>query len=715
MRTRTLLVALLALAALVVTGWVLTNFGERAASAVPAGHVEPFRAPATTRTLDSSGPESTAMEPPAPRASERTALSNGLGDLEVRVVQRAGGRPLADVPLRLQGAEPNSIRESSSDADGRCRFVDLQPGDYTLEPTADGDRDYAADPTPVAIAADTAQAIVLPVEPRWFLAGTVVAPGSARPVAGVGLAARDPQGSISRLATSSADGRFHSRRSFPAGELSVCLSERETEGLMRTHGNGPDLLQVAVGREDVSHLTVELTWTGVLRGLVVGPRDAPIPDAELRVLTGDSIYLGNASLRFWSVYENMRDRGRSTRSDSQGRFAFDRLPDDRTLVVVASAPGFVSSRSADLSPPFLPDDPPVVLPLEQAGAVAGTVRDTDGQLLGEITVTALSAQADYQPDPTRTDEQGAFRLDGLTPGATEVTALAFDEGRMRYPLASGTVEVIAGQVARLDLRASADGIHVTGSAVDQEGERITADRARLHVRTRPLEPRPGEQAWGFDTPLEDDGTFDVTVARAVHYELTLLDDAAGTLWESVEVRAPARDVRVPFTVVPTGVLAIHALDAETGEPIQQGQISISWEHGSQGMNFLAGGGKTRVREGLYTVTVDARGYAPVTRSLDLRSGLQPQTTVELRLDHGHPVAGLVRDAEGLPVQGSTVVLLYGGQLQLENLVYSDVDGRFTIPTAPASGGSVCVVDAAYRLLATAEIGPGEVVLTIDAR
>jgi len=130
---------------------------------------------------------------------------------------------------------------------------------------------------------------------------------------------------------------------------------------------------------------------------------------------------------------------------------------------------------------------------------------------------------------------------------------------------------------------------------------------------------------------------------------------------------------------------------------------------------LAGTYSMSIREGQYTVTAGAKGYSPATQQLDLGGRLGPTTLVELRLERGHAVSGIVVDAAGQPVKGCTVVLRVGGMLQTENQVYSGADGRFTIEAAPLSGGSVCVIDESYHTLASAEIGPGDVVLTLEKR
>jgi hypothetical protein len=715
MRTRSVFLGLLALAVAGAVLLLLVLGGEKRGSSEPRAIAESHPATSSSETLENVHDGAATAGSREPSAAEHAAATDRACELPVLVEDRATGLPLQDVPLELRTSTPEGLHAGTSRADGRCRFADLEPGEYTLKSGSSADLEYAADPTPVTLTSGAHEEIVLRVERRWFLAGVVVEKSSESPIPGVSLMAQEHDGKRTRVGTSGEEGRFRSRNSYAAGTLSLSLSEHETQGLMRTSGPGPDLLQVDVGRGDLTHLRVELDWVGVLKGVVLDLRDHPIAGAELRVLSGDSIYLENASLRYWGLYEGMRSEGRVGRSDAQGRFGFARLPNDRTLVIVASASGFASGRSADLSPPFLASGEPVVLHLDAGGSIAGTVRDAQGEAMAEVQITALSANTHYQPDPTRTDAQGAYRLSGLKPGATEVAALAQEKGALPHAVAGGKVEVITGQEARLDLRVGADGVHLSGTAVDQDGQVLTGNRVHLSLRTIPIEPRPGETTWGFDTPLQDDGTFDVTVPREGSYRLALLSMMAGDPWEFQDVQAPAHDLRLRFTVAPTGELKVRALDAATGESIDQGDVSIAWDRGSLGGNFFGGGLSWTVREGVYTLTVDAKGYAPASREVDLRGKMQPRTLVEVRLDRGRPVSGIVRDAEGRPVKGCTIVLRFGGQLQLQNLVYSGVDGRFAIASAPTTGGSVCVIDESYKTLAVAEISAGDVALTIGVK
>ena len=207
--------------------------------------------------------------------------------------------------------------------------------------------------------------------------------------------------------------------------------------------------------------------------------------------------------------------------------------------------------------------------------------------------------------------------------------------------------------------------------------------------------------------------FNVTVAREVEYRLVLLGSTVGDRWESQTVQAPAQDLRLVFAMVPTSELTVRVLDALNDELIQRGNISISWDRGSIGGNFLGGEPSYQVRGGTYTVTVDAKGYAPSSQKLDLSGDLGPETLVEMRLDRGRSLRGRVVDATGSPAKGSTVVLRLGGMLQTKNLVYTGADGYFVIESAPLTGGSVCVIDKNYRTLAATEIGAGEVVLTLE--
>jgi len=248
-----------------------------------------------------------------------------------------------------------------------------------------------------------------------------------------------------------------------------------------------------------------------------------------------------------------------------------------------------------LSPPFIVGDDPVVLRLATGGSIVGQVLDAQEKPMPEVTIIALSADTDFQPDPTMTDELGTFLLAGLKPGDTEVTAKARGENGRRHLVASGEVSVVAGEEVELILHAGADGVHLSGTAVDQFGRPITRDRMRLMLRSTPLEPLPGEATWGADSPLEADGTFDVTVARQADYRLTLLSSTAGERWESQDVRAPAQDLHLTYSIVPTSELSVRVVDAESGELISRGHYSISWDRGSLGGNFSGGTHVTEIR------------------------------------------------------------------------------------------------------------------------
>ena len=714
-RYRLLLIGLAAVLLAAIVGVVLSRGdGELPVEAQgkTAQPAEPSESAGESEPLPAAKPAAALPAIPEADRNERTAVASGDCALSVLVLDQDGDAPLAGVPVQLSRGEPPAPVDGRSDANGRCRFDALRAGEYTLAPGADGDLDYHAEPFAIALVDGETRELVLRVERRWFLAGVVVEAASRAPVSGVGLMARSQSGKLSGLATSGDGGRFRSRKSFPAGGQTLFLSQGETEGLLRSRGDGPELLRVTVGTDDASNLIVELPWDGALRGVVSDLAGKPIQGAEVRVLGSDSIFLRSPGLRYWALYEGMGNSGRTARTDEQGRFQFGRLPDDRKLVLVAGAPGFVSGRSPDLAPPFLASDEPVELRLAKGGTIVGSVLDAEGEPMAEVTVSALSPDTDYQPDPTTSAEDGTYRLEGLKPGMTEVTAKVRGDQGLPHAVASGEALVVAGEEASLILRAGADGVHLSGVAVDQYGRVITRDRARLKLRATPLEPSPGERTWGHDTPLEADGSFHVTVAREGGYRLTLLQSVAGDRWESLEVQAPAQDLRLTCTLVLTSQLVVEVVDASSGAAIDQGNVAISWDRGTIGGNYRGGKHSTMICQGTYTLTVDAKGYAPASQELDLRGTLEPETKVEVRLDRGRQLSGVVLDAAGEAVHGSTVVLIVGGQLQLANLVYSDADGRFVIDSVPTSGASVCVIDESYRTLAKAEVGAGDVVLKL---
>lgn len=702
-----------ALAALLAVGTLLISLLSDADN--PGSGSRSVAASARAAAQDAPiAPDLDSVPPQSVEATTRVreVAQPALAQLLGTVLDGSTGQPLPAVPLVLTRAGGPAQR-TVSDAGGRFGFEAVEPGTCQLKPEADGDLDYQAEPLELELTADTTE-VELTVERAWFLRGIVVKRGSQLPAGGVHLVARIEEGGTSSLATTEPDGSFRSSIAFTATTLHVRLSQSATIGLLRTGQQLPDLAVVEVGGEDVTALVIELPWTGVLHGVVLDHLSRPIEGAVVRVLTADSIYLKTPSLRLWA----RNPSGRRSRNEGSlltgpgGRFRFEHLPVDQRLALIASASGFAVTRTEDLEPPFVADRPGVEIRLDRGGAIAGQVLADGDAPIENAMVTALRDGAEHQPDPSWTDEAGDFTIGHLEPGTYQVSAEQ-GKGMERRVVASGQAEVVAGEETTLVLRAGVDGARFSGVAVDQNGQIITADLCALKLRCRLDGASYEEEPWRPDTPIEEDGSFDITVAHTGRkYRLSLLSGAAGDTWETQVVEAPATDLRLTFTLMPLHTLTIRALDQLTGERIERGNMSVSWGGASIGMNFSGGERSIPMREGTYRITVDAPGYAPLSRELSFVDTSEPATVVELRLGRGRKIDGIVLDAAGRPAKGHSVVLMDEGGLHTASLVYSGADGRFTLTAAPLSGGQACVIDENYRILTRADIGAGEVVLVL---
>ncbi len=211
---------------------------------------------------------------------------------------------------------------------------------------------------------------------------------------------------------------------------------------------------------------------------------------------------------------NYAYRERLMLTDREGRFKFEGLPQMRTTLS-ATKPGFYDQAqiSGDWAPRAAggievgPDAPPVVLKLVPEAIMVGHVVDSRGEPLEGAAIRLNSVmqangrkqlqpiqQDQEQPQNLETNEDGAFRIAGLTPGTYYVAAVPYPNRdqlqssnplKVAYPITyypggpsfseATPVQISAGQQVELDftLRAapvvSVAGI-VTGYARGQEAD-----------------------------------------------------------------------------------------------------------------------------------------------------------------------------------------------------------------------------------------------------
>jgi hypothetical protein len=280
------------------------------------------------------------------------------------------------------------------------------------------------------------------------------------------------------------------------------------------------------------------------------PRDTPTGTAIIRgriVAADTGTAIRRAQVRAFSG-ELRESRAAST--DAQGRFELRDLPAGR-WDLMASKAGFVTLRYGQRRPfeagrPIeLADGETMAkaeIALPRGAVVTGRIVDEFGDPVAGANVQAMryrSMQGIRQLMPAGgdgTDDTGAFRIYGLTPGDYYVTAIARmgmfgDESSdttgyapTYYPGTANMAEaqrvsVSVGQeltsvaFALLPTRT----VRVTGTVIDSNGERI----ANGFVTIRAESEIVGGMMPGFGNRIRPDGSFTVSNVTAGTYTLTV--------------------------------------------------------------------------------------------------------------------------------------------------------------------------------------------------
>ena len=150
------------------------------------------------------------------------------------------------------------------------------------------------------------------------------------------------------------------------------------------------------------------TGAGRIGGVVVDGDGQPVSRAIVRV-TGSELPGGRAAV-----------------TDERGAFGFERLPAGR-YSLTASKPAYLTAEFGAIRPGGT--GTPIVLAAGQqvndvkltmphGGAVAGVVRDTAGEPIRGIQVSAtrVGGLPTARNDAVYTDDRGAYRIFGLAPG-----------------------------------------------------------------------------------------------------------------------------------------------------------------------------------------------------------------------------------------------------------------------------------------------------------
>ncbi len=537
-----------------VEGRVLAESGEPVEGAVVI-----FGRPATRTGADGSflvegvEPGPTTVEVRHPDfvwLEESREIEPGENAIELRLHRGVGvsgwtlgpsGEPLEGVTVRwTRQARPSRAYRARSGHDGRFSIESVQPGPYRVE---------------------AARGALVPVEPDQEVE---VGPGGVEDVqirlrsgASIGGMIRGLDlDELARAQVVATNPERGSRRGSVdhTGEYRI---DRVAPGVWWVRASLPGGTREAEERvvveEDDTEVTRDLDMTTglALRGVVLIDGE---PSAEAQV-----------SLRGLD-----RTISRSARTDLEGRFTFEGLPDGRYRLTASSArASLIHNEVVDLL-----DDLDVEVRIDSATVVGEVTSEATGEPLKDAVVTLGQLEGESDQEVSRvtlaTDDGGGFRIAKLSAGRYRLAVR--DDG---YVPRLSDLEVAGGDKLALDLPltpAAGLRLHVQesdGGSPAWAFVRLTDPRDGRHIEeTRSLQ---GDR---LEIPTAPPGVWDVMLAAPGGAPVQLRVKVPG---EATDVTLPpasrlrleaptldALDLEATVQVLDPAGHAIPVLDSETG-------------------------------------------------------------------------------------------------------------------------------------------------------
>jgi protocatechuate 3,4-dioxygenase beta subunit len=298
-------------------------------------------------------------------------------------------------------------------------------------------------------------------------------------------------------------------------------------------------------------------------GVVLDPRGAPVPRAEVRIFDADNVEFTFSGFATRHV------------TDEKGEFHF-RAPDGS--IVEARHAGFGPGRAelgfgAQTSKRLVVTLAPAAN--ETVGAIRGTVVDASGIPLPDVAVVARVEADNPAADAerlnpggsVRTDPQGAFVLEGLLEGNYSVAASDGDHA----PAAVRPVHTGAAPIKFV----LTNGATLAGRVTDERtGAPIPAISVVLSERRGPLVTRVVRTATIFDA----DGRYVVRHIASGKYLATV--SAEGYAPSPEREIAIDHDATLDFTLSRGARLVGEVRDAKTKEPIESAKVSLEGQNGT---------------------------------------------------------------------------------------------------------------------------------------
>ena len=481
-----------------------------------------------------------------------------------------------------------------------------------------------------------------------------------------------------KSATTDSEGRYRISGLSVAENIHYSLSCDSPQGYRRLGYNDRPTFNFTTATV-IDSMDLALEKEVVLSGVVVDTQNKPVPDADVFLSGGSDIYIAD-----------------KVKSSSEGTFTFHQLPPTGDLFALARLEGgWVSEPVAiTLTEAGITD---LVLVLQEAATVSGVIVDTEDKPLSGYRASAERKPTDRMGsgEGGESDGEGRFEVTGLPSGAYELIVMSNQMASMGAEQKGVAVELTPGQhltdvklVYERDLTIS--GIVLNSSRTPIAGATITAGSPQFGGGTQSTTDADGR----FTITDLQEGTYSVD-ADAEGYQYTqTYGVSAGT--DNVEIVLPE-----PYKI------SGRVLDSVTGKPIPDFEIMLTpnWEneldsfgarnfskHSDPNGHFEL----TQPQSFRSVLAARAPGYATAMTFLDLM-GPPYAREVDLRLDRGDALEGIVVNSAGAPVAMASIylgpVVTYGDR----SITKSADDGTFTLPSFPRTTQRVSAYLPGYAI------------------